>query len=350
MVSADDDARNQLGRASVPELDVVGIGSPLVDVLASATDELVDRVGLTRGAMALVDVDRAEAVHRQMGSATAASGGSAANTVAGVAALGGRAAFLGKVADDDLGEVFTNDIRAAGVEFDPVPVPVGSGDDRLGTGRCLVLVTADGERTMATHLGVATTLGPGDVAEDLVARARIVYLEGYLWDLPPAKDALRRAADVAHDHDGSVALSLSDAACVQRHRRDFLDLLLDRVDVLFGNEQEVLELFGSPSLDQAVDAAMETGLLVAITLGERGVVVTTARGPAEVPAADAATVVDTTGAGDLFAAGFLFGLTHGADPERSARLGALCAAETVGHFGARPKEDLKALAGRAGLI
>lgn len=332
------------------DLDVVGIGSPLVDVLAATSEEGISRSGLTRGSMMLVDALRAEEIYGSMGPATEVSGGSAANTMAGVAALGGSAAFVGKVADDVLGRVFTHDIRSTGVQFDPVPVPVTEGGTSPGTGRCLVLVTDDGERTMATHLGVATTLAPADVPESLLQRGRIVYLEGYLWDLPPAKDALRRAADVAHRHDGSVALSLSDSFCVERHQREFLDLLVDRVDVLFGNEQEIVRLFGARSLDRGVEAAEETGLLVAVTLGADGAVVTTSTGPAEVPAFPVDDVVDTTGAGDLFAAGFLFGLTHGADPERCAQLGALCAGEVIGHLGARPHEDLRDLGSRAGLL
>jgi sugar/nucleoside kinase (ribokinase family) len=337
-----------------PVLDVVGIGSPLVDVLAVATDEQIASAGLQRGSMALVDLAHAERIYASMGSSTEASGGSAANTVAGVAALGGTAGFVGKIAEDLLGEIFVHDIRAAGVEFTPV---TASSDDvtsldpeRLGTGRCLVLVTRDAERTMATHLGVATTIGPQDVPAELVGRGKVVYLEGYLWDLPPAKEAMRRAVGVAHDNDGSVALSLSDAFCVERHRRDFLDLLLDDIDVLFANEAEITRLFGSPSLDRAVASAEETGLLVAVTLGENGSVVLTAAGPVEVPAHPVTDVVDTTGAGDLFAAGFLYGLTHGSDPEDCARLGALCAGEIIGHLGARPQQDLRALATEAGLV
>ncbi|MHB8220084.1 MAG: adenosine kinase [Acidimicrobiales bacterium] len=340
----------ETGDELLGDLDVVGIGSPLVDVLAPASEEQIASSGLARGSMILVDMARAEDVYVQMGAATEVSGGSAANTMAGVAALGGSAAFVGKVADDELGRVFTHDIRSAGVLFDPAPVPVTGSDTPLGTGRCLVLVTDDGERTMATHLGVATTITPADVPPSLVRRGRIVYLEGYLWDLPPAKEAIRQAADVAHRHDGSVALSLSDPFCVERHQREFLDLLLDHVDVLFGNEQEVVQLFGARSLEHGIEAAQETGLLVAVTLGDRGAVVTTPRGPVTVPASPVDHVVDTTGAGDLFAAGFLFGLTHGAGPEACARLGALCAGEVIGHLGARPQEDLRELADRSGLL
>jgi fructokinase len=335
------------------ELDVVGIGSPIVDVLTVATDDQVAAAGIERGSMTLVDLAHAERIYASMGSTTEASGGSAANTAAGVAALGGTAGFVGKIADDLLGEVFTHDIRAAGVEFAPVKASsdeASTDRELLGTGRCLVLVTGDAERTMATHLGVATTIGPDDVPAPLVRRGRVVYLEGYLWDLPPAKDAMRRAIGVAHDNDGSVALSLSDPFCVDRHRREFLDLLLGDIDVLFANEAEITRLFGSPSLDRAVSAAEETGLLVAVTLGAKGSVVLTARGPAEVPAQLVNEVVDTTGAGDLYAAGFLYGLTHGSDPEACARLGALCAGEIIGHLGARPQQDLRALATEAGLV
>lgn len=333
-------------------LDVVGIGSPLVDVLAEASEDEIAQAGLTRGSMALVDLERAEAIHEGMRATREVSGGSAANTMAGVAALGGRAGFIGKLADDHLGRLFAEDIRAAGVAFDPLhPAAREQGPpEARGTGRCLVLVSGDAERTMATHLGAAVTISPADVDESMVARAGVVYLEGYLWDLPPAKEALRRAVRAAQGANGSVALSLSDPFCVERHQHEFLELVRDDLDVLFGNEEEMIRLFGVRSLDKAVEAAEETGLLVAITLGAKGAVVTTAHGPVEVPAHPVDHVVDTTGAGDLFAAGFLYGLTHGADPERCARLGALCAAEVIDHLGARPERDLRKLAAGAGLL
>jgi sugar/nucleoside kinase (ribokinase family) len=340
------------------DLDVVAVGSPLVDVLAVAGEEEIAAAGLVRGSMALVDLARAERIYAAMGPTTEVSGGSAANTVAGVAALGGRAGFVGTIADDELGRVFVHDIRACGVAYEPSVAdgrgagggPTAAEAEAVGTGRCLVLVSGDAERTMATHLGAATTIRPEDVPEALVARGRIAYLEGYLWDLPPAKEAMRRVVEVAHRHDASVALSLSDPFCVERHQREFLDLLRDDVDVLLGNEEEVTRLFGAPSLDRAVSAAEETGLLVAVTLGARGSVVLGAHGPVEVPATPVPEVVDTTGAGDLYAAGFLYGLTHGAGPEDCARLGALCAGEVIGHLGARPQHDLRALAGEAGLL
>jgi sugar/nucleoside kinase (ribokinase family) len=329
-------------------LDVVAVGSPLVDVLAVATDEDLRDLGLVKGSMELVDLARAETIYQTMGAATEASGGSAANTAAGVSSLGGTAGFVGKIADDALGTVFTHDIRAAGVDYVALLANTAAGD--LGTGRCLVLVTGDAERTMATHLGAATTLAPGDLPADLVARGTLVYLEGYLWDLPPAQEAMRSAIRIAHDNDAAVALSLSDSFCVERHQRDFLDLVAADLDVLFGNEEEVTSLFGSRSFDAAVAAAEETGLLVAITRGAAGSCVITAQGPVDVAAHPVDRVVDTTGAGDLFAAGFLFGLSHGADPVRCAELGGLCAAEIIGHLGARPQESLAQLAAAAGLL
>jgi sugar/nucleoside kinase (ribokinase family) len=336
-----------------------------MDVLVRATDEELVATGLAKGAMELVDLARARSIYGAMPPAVEVSGGSAANTVAGVAALGGRAGFVGKVADDALGRAFTHDIRAAGVTYHPVVAPAGDGarpapgggdgasgplGDDLGTGHCLVLVTADGERTMATHLGVATTIGPDDVPADLVARGHLLYLEGYLWDLAPAKEAMRRAVTVAHAHDGAVALSLSDPFCVERHREEFLGLLEHDVDVLFGNEEEIVRLFAVPTLEAGLDAAAETGLLVAVTLGPGGSVVVAPEGPERVPAVRVDAVVDTTGAGDLYAAGFLYGLTHGRRPGEAAALGALCAAEIIGHLGARPQGDLQALAAAAGLL
>lgn len=335
-------------------LDVVGLGSPLVDVLARVDEPLLEKLGLARGSMELVDLERADAIYSSMGPAIEVSGGSAANTVAGVAALGGLAGFVGKVADDLLGEVFTHDIRRCGVVFEPAVARPAQGHledpESLGTGRCLVLVSGDAERTMATHLGVATTIDPDDVAIELVERASILYLEGYLWDLPPAKEAMRRAMAAAHDHDGAVALSMSDPFCVERHRREFLELLLGEVDVVFANEEEVVRLFDAPSFDQAVVAAEETGLLMALTRGAQGAVVITPSGPVEVPAFPVDTVVDTTGAGDLFASGFLHGLAQGAEPVACTRLGALCAGEVISHLGARPQADLRTMAAEAGLL
>jgi sugar/nucleoside kinase (ribokinase family) len=330
-------------------LDVVGIGSALVDVVVRATDDELADLELPKGSMSLVDLERAESIHAALGGSVEMSGGSAANTMAGVASLGGRAGFVGKITDDRLGRVFANEIRASGVTFEPIGGQEAPGTG-IGTGRCLVLVTEDAERTMATYLGAATTVVPADVPLDLVGRCQVVYLEGYLWDLPPAIEAMRQAISAGHQANASVALSLSDPFCVSRHQHEFLDLLREDIEVLFGNEEELVALFSATSFDAAIEAAEETGILVAATRGAKGSVVTTAHGPVAVDAAPVERVLDTTGAGDLYAAGFLYGLTHGADPARCAELGGLCAGEIIGHFGARPETQLRALAEEAKLL
>jgi len=332
-------------------LDVVAVGNALVDVLAHATDDDLGRLGLVKGSMELVDLARSTAVYAGMGAGIEVSGGSAANTAVGVAALGGRVGYIGKVADDEFGATFLHDITAAGVvdrHLSRVPVS-GSLDAERATGRCLVLVTEDGERTMATHLGVASALGPDDLDEGLLARGQVVYLEGYLWDQPPAKTALRRAMEVAHGADALVALSLSDPFCVTRHRREFLDLLHGEIDVLFANADEVTLLFDVAGFDAAVSAVEETGLLAALTRGAAGSVVVAAGGPVAVAAEPVDRVVDTTGAGDLYAAGFLYGLTHGYEPESCAKLAGLCAGEVISHLGARPQSDLRLVVEAPGL-
>jgi len=331
------------------DLDVVAIGSPLLDVIGMASYEQLAEVRLEKGSMTLIDLVTANAVQQSMGTPRYVSGGSVANTTAGIAELGGRAGFVGAVADDEVGRTYAENLRAAGVEFEPHYSESAAGDG-LGTGRCVVLITEDADRTMGTYLGAASTLSPEGVPTPLMARASVVLLEGYLWDVPAAKEAMRHAAATAHATEGSVALSLSDPFCVGRHRREFLDLLLDDVDILLGNEEEVTMLFGASSPSAAIAAAEETGLLVVVTRGAAGAVVLTAHGPEEVPAAEVERVVDTTGAGDLFAAGFLFGLTHGMGPVESTTLGGLCAAEIISHTGARPEADLKVLAAGAGLL
>ncbi len=331
------------------DLDVVAIGSPLLDVVEMTSEERLADTGLEKGSMTLIDLVTADAVQAAMRAPRFVSGGSVANTTAGIAELGGRAGFVGAVADDEVGRAYAENLRAAGVEFEPHLSESAAGDG-LGTGRCVVLITEDADRTMGTYLGAASTLSPAGVSTSLVARASVVLLEGYLWDVPAAKEALRHAAATAHANNGSVALSLSDPFCVQRHRREFLDLLLDDVDILLGNEEEVTMLFDAPSHGAALDSAEETGLLVVMTRGAQGAIVLTAQGPQEVAAAAAERVVDTTGAGDLFAAGFLLGLTHGLGPVESTRLGGVCAAEVISHTGARPEADLKGLAADAGLL
>ncbi len=330
-------------------LDIVAIGSPLLDVIELTTDEQLAQIGLEKGSMTLIDLATAKAVQDLMGAPRYVSGGSVANTTAGITVLGGTAGFLGAVADDEVGRTYAENLRAAGVEFEPHLSESAAGDG-LGTGRCMVLITDDADRTMGTYLGAASTLTPAGVPTSFVARASVVLLEGYLWDVPAAKEAMRHAAGTAHDAEGSVALSLSDPFCVERHQREFLDLLLDDVDILLGNEEEVTMLFGVDSYRDALKAAEETGLLVVITRGAQGATVLTARGPEEVPAAAVEQVVDTTGAGDLFAAGLLYGLTHGMGPVESTKLGSLCAAEVISHTGARPEADLRKLATDAGLL
>lgn len=333
---------------STTRLDVVCVGNALVDVLASASDELLGELDLVKGTMALVDHERAAAIYDRMGTTTEASGGSAANTAAGVAALGGRAAFLGRVADDGLGRAFTHDIRSVGVAFDPTPTPAVPGE--VVSGHCLVLVTDDAERTMATHLGVASDFGAVDLHGGHLASTQVVYLEGYLWEQPTAKAAMREAIEIAHLNDASVALTVSDPFCVEHHRAEFLELLGGDLELLFANEEEAMMLFATSTFDAAVDAVAETGVLAVLTRGARGSVVVTASGPVEVPAAPVGQVVDTTGAGDLFAAGFLYGITNGLPPEEAARLGGVCAAEVISHVGARPLADLRELAVGAGLF
>jgi sugar/nucleoside kinase (ribokinase family) len=331
-----------------PRLDVVAVGNALVDVLASAKDADLTALDLIKGTMVLVDRDRSEAIYAAMGPTTEASGGSAANTAAGIAALGGRAAFLGRVADDQLGQAFTHDIRSIGVAFDPTPTPVAAGES--GTGHCLVLVTEDAERTMATHLGVASNFASSDLHDGHLAASQVVYLEGYLWEQPSAKEAMREAIAMAHGHDAAVALSVSDPFCVEHHRREFLDLLTGDLEMLFANEDEITMLFDVPDFDAAVEAVSETGVLAVLTRGAAGSVVVTASGPIAVPAGPVDRVVDTTGAGDLFASGFLYGITNGLSPEDSARLGSVCAGEVISHVGARPQADLRALAVDSGLF
>jgi sugar/nucleoside kinase (ribokinase family) len=330
-------------------LDVVAIGSPLLDVIDLTSAEQLARVGLDKGSMTLIDLPTATAVQEGMGAPRFVSGGSVANTTAGIAVLGGTAGFVGAVADDEVGRTYTENLRAAGVEFEP-HLSESAAADGLGTGRCMVLITEDADRTMGTYLGAASTLAPKGVPTAFVARASIVLLEGYLWDVPSAKEAMRHAAATAHDAEGSVALSLSDPFCVSRHQREFLDLLVDDVDILLGNEEEVTMLFGVSSYQDALQAAEETGLLVVMTRGALGATVLTPRGPEEVAAAPVSQVIDTTGAGDLFAAGLLYGLTHGMGPVESTSLGGLCAAEVIAHTGARPEADLKTLAADAGLL
>jgi sugar/nucleoside kinase (ribokinase family) len=320
-------------------LDVLGIGNAIVDVLAHADEAFLAEHDLPKGAMTLIDAERADLLYARMGPGVEVSGGSCANTVAGAATLGSRVAYVGKVRDDDLGRIFAHDIRAAGVAFDTPPA-----DDGPGTARCLILVTGDAQRTMCTYLGASAELGPEDVDTALAARAAVTYLEGYLWDPPRAKDAFRVAMAAAKGADRRVALTLSDPFCVERHRDEFRQLVDGDVDVLFANERELTALYETPSLETAVAAVRGRCEIAVVTRSERGSVVVTDGELHEVPAARVDRVVDTTGAGDLYAAGFLHGLTRGLPLPDCARLGGVAAAEVISHFGARPEADLGALA------
>lgn len=317
------------------DLDVVAVGSAIVDVIAHADDDTVVGHGLVKGTMALIDAGQADRLYAAMGPAVEVSGGSAANTVAGVASFGGGAGFIGKVRDDQLGAVFAHDIRSTGVVYETPPAADGP-----ATARCLVMVTPDAQRTMCTFLGAATGLTADDVDVDLLANARITYLEGYLWDPPEAIDALRRAIAVAHAADRRVAFTLSDPFCVDRHRAAFLDLIEREVDVLFANEDEILSLFEIKDLDDALDAVRDLCAVTAVTRSEQGSVVVAGSETMPVPAVPGVQVVDTTGAGDLYAAGFLYGVARDFDLKRCAELGSMAAAEVISHVGARPQVAL----------
>ncbi|MEO6835251.1 MAG: adenosine kinase [Candidatus Tumulicola sp.] len=319
-------------------LDVVGVGNAIVDVIAPADDDFLVKHGMSKGSMTLIDEPRAEAIYAAMGAAVITSGGSAGNTVAGVAALGGKTGFIGKVRDDGLGAEYRHDITAAGAVF---PTPPAT--DGPATARCLILVTPDSQRTMNTFLGACANLGPDDIDIGLVRSARITYLEGYLYDAPSAQNAFHKAAEIAHAADRKVALTLSDPFCVNRHRSAFLRLVNHHVDVLFANAAEIAALFETENVEAAVARLRTLTELAVVTRGPAGSVIVTKDDAIEISAAPVANVVDTTGAGDLYAAGFLFGLTQGALPNECGRLGSLAAAEIISHFGARPQSDLRAL-------
>lgn len=318
--------------------DVVGLGNAIVDVIAQADDGFVEKHNLPKGGMTLVDAAAAEALYADMGTGTEMSGGSAANTMSGVASLGGTPAFFGRVCDDQLGAVFTHDIRAIGVAYETAPAPNGE-----PTGRCLILVTPDAQRTMQTFLGSSAQFGPEDVDEDVIRAAEVTYLEGYLFDPAPAKAAFRKAAEVAHAAGRKVALTLSDAFCVDRHRNEFRDLVDGHIDILFANEDEITSLYETSDFDTALKAVRGKCEIAALTRSEKGSVIVSGGETHHVAAEAVAKVVDTTGAGDLYAAGFLYGLTHGKSLPDSARMAGICAAEIISHIGARPAVSLKDL-------
>jgi sugar/nucleoside kinase (ribokinase family) len=308
-------------------------------------DDFLVGHGITKGSMTLIDEPRAEQIFSAMGPATVISGGSAANTAVGAASLGARAAFMGKVRSDQVGELFTHDLRATGVHF-----PTDAAAAGPATARSFILVTPDGQRSMNTYLGACQGFGPDDVEADVVRASAITYLEGYLWDPPAAKEAFKRAATVAHDAGRKVAITLSDSFCVDRYRDEFLDLIQTRtVDLVFANEAELHALYQTADFDGAVAAVRGTCELCVVTRGALGSLVISADAVTAVPASPIRELVDTTGAGDLFAAGFLAGFSRGADHVTCAKLGALAAAEVIQHIGARPAKRLDQLAAEQGL-
>lgn len=324
---------------TVSEFDVVGIGNALVDVLAECDDAMLQQLGLKKGGMELIDESRADAIYTAMGQSTAMSGGSAANTIAGLASLGAKVAFIGRVRNDALGKIFQHDMRqGVGAEFANIPQETGA-----ATGRCLINVTPDAERTMATFLGAASDLSVADIDEAIVARGKILYLEGYLYDRDAAKQAFAHASDIAHRHGRKVALSLSDSFCVQRHHADFLALVRGHVDILFANESEICALYAPKTLDEAIEAVKADTELAVITLGAKGSLVVHHGQITRIAAEKIPAVIDTTGAGDAYAAGFLFGLSRGMDMASCGRVAAIAAGSVLGHYGARPLHPLQEL-------
>ncbi len=318
--------------------DVCGIGNAIVDVLAYCDLDFIETMKLNKGTMTLIDAARAQQLYEAMGPAIEASGGSAANTIAGIASLGGKAAFIGKIGNDQLGGIFRHDIRAAGVHF-----ATPSATSATPTARCMIFVTPDAERTMNTYLGTCVELTPEDVDPEIVRHARVTYLEGYLWDPPQAKLAFLKAADIAHKAGREIALSLSDPFCVRRYLKEFQDLVRDHVDILFANEHEIMALWECDDFDRALEATRAACDLAAITRSEKGSIVLAPGEIHAIPAWPVPRVVDVTGAGDLYAAGFLHGYTTGRNYAQCGRIAAIAAAEIIGHFGARPQIPLAEL-------
>ena len=318
--------------------DVLGIGNAIVDVITRADDTFLGQHGLVKGSMMLIDEERAEALYAAMGPGIEVSGGSCGNTMAGVASFGGKGAYIGKVRDDQLGKVFGHDLKALGVSFDTASATSGP-----ATARCLIVVTPDAQRTMNTYLGACTGLGPADIDATVVGAAKVTYVEGYLWDAPEAKKAVLKAFDAAHAAERLVSITLSDSFCVHRYREEFRDLIRNKVDILFGNEAEIKSLYEVETFEEAMEAARKEAKIAALTRSEQGSIVLRGGETYAVPAAAVGKVVDTTGAGDLYASGFLFGYTHGKPLAECARLGGIAAAEVISHVGARPEQALRKL-------
>ena len=318
--------------------DVVGIGNAIVDILSHADEGFLAAHGLSKGTMTLIDAERASVLYRAMGPAVESSGGSAANTIAGLASLGGKGAFIGKVNNDQFGGVFRHDIRSSGVAYE-----TAGSEEGPPTARCLIFVTGDAQRTMQTYLGACLELGPADVDVELISHAKVTYLEGYLWDPPRAKEAFLKAAKTARKAGRKVALTLSDPFCVDRHRKEFQDLVRNHVDILFANEQEICSLWQVGNFDDALHATRGTCEVAALTRSAKGSLIVSGEDVHVVDARAVEHVVDTTGAGDLFAAGFLYGYTTGKNLYDCGRIGSIAAAEVISHFGARPQTPLAEL-------
>jgi sugar/nucleoside kinase (ribokinase family) len=325
-------------------IDVLTIGNAIVDVLGRVEESFLEKNNLVKASMRLIDEPEAHRLYELVGPSVIISGGSAANTAAGISSLGGRSAFIGKVRNDQLGEFFTHDIRATGVIFEAQPATSGP-----ATARSFILITPDGERTMNTYLGACTTLSPTDIDKVMVEEAVVTYLEGYLWDPPEAKDAFVKAARLARKAGRKVALTLSDAFCVERHRSSFRELIARDIDILFANERELASLYETRFFDEALQRVRKEVELAVLTRSEAGSIVAFKDEFHVVEAKEVEKLVDATGAGDLYASGFLYGLTRGRPLVECARLGSLAAAEVISHIGARPQTSLKALAEAAGL-
>jgi len=321
------------------EFDVTAIGNAIVDVLAHAEDHFLTEHNLPKGTMSLIDAETAERMYDMMGPGVEASGGSAANTASGIAGLGGRVAYIGKVADDQLGEVFRHDIRAVGVHFETPPLNGG-----LSTARCLIFVTPDAQRTMQTFLGACTALGPEDIDESLIRNSKVTFIEGYLWDQPRAKEGVLKAMRLAKEAGRKVAFTTSDPFAVDRHREEFLDLVRNHIDILFANEAEIKALYQVKDFDSALQKVRHQCEIAALTRSEKGSVIVNGDTIHVIDAEKVAKVVDTTGAGDAYAAGFLYAYTHGKPLDVCGRLGGLLAAEVISHYGPRAEADLKKLA------